>query len=104
MTSEPKGQRVPGVWIRGADDALYFIPEEALAVHRVPDEVAEPALRKIDQLEPGGGKFVTVERDEADDYVRGVELFGIRAPDVAAPVIVPSPPSLRGLRDIREEE
>ncbi len=55
-------------------------------------------------MEPGTGKIVTMELGEGD-WVRGVELFGMRTQDLAAaPAMVPPPPSLRGLRDHRERE
>ena len=50
--AEDERDEVPGIWMRGADGALYFIPDDDLETFRVPEDVAEPALKDIDDAEP----------------------------------------------------
>lgn len=97
MAEKREGEEVEGFWVRGADGGLYFIPQDDLETYRVPDDLAEPAIREIDQLEApetvGFGKVILQDFH----FIPGT---GIRSPDIAAaPAIIPPPASLRGLRE-----
>lgn len=46
---------VTGTMVRGADGALYVIPDDDLEAFRVPEKVAAPALELLTELEKSVG-------------------------------------------------
>jgi hypothetical protein len=85
-----------GIWIRGADGALYFISDETMASCQIPNKLAAKTLKELDEMKD-------VEGHGRPRGIKAERLPAIRGPLairdlVAAPAIIPPPPELRGLR------
>jgi hypothetical protein len=84
-----------GTWLRGADGALYCIPDSDLESFRVPEKIARAALNELDSEDvvPFGGP-----QPEPPTIIATKSLLGQPASLAASNEIVPPAGSLRGLR------
>jgi hypothetical protein len=103
--ADQRSKEMVGTWVRGADGALYFIPEDKMEAFRVPGEVVEGALKGLREHERGEEMVI-----EPLPALRGP--FALKDLKVSGPLalkdlmsgpaaIIPPAATLRGLRGIK---